>query len=140
MIYTGQRDGKTESSVKKVAKQWGGSFQIRHSDSWKKELTKFNGVKVHLTVYGLPFQEKMAEIQKHAKNLMIIVGGEKVPPEVYQSADYNISVTNQPHSEIAGLALFLHAYFRGNELNKKFPNAKLRVVPQERGKKTLKKK
>ena len=69
---------------------------------------------------------------------MIIVGGEKVPPEVYQMADYNLQVTNQPHSEIAGLALFLHEYLGKKAHTKKFPKARLRVIPQERGKKTEK--
>jgi tRNA (cytidine56-2'-O)-methyltransferase len=140
-IYTGEKDQNTEQSIAKVTSQWGGSFRIRHSEGWKQEFNKFKGVKIHLTVYGLPFHENMKEIRKKTKNkkIMLIVGGEKVPPEVYQQSDFNISVTSQPHSEIAGLALFLHEYFQGKELDKKFPKAHLKVVPQERGKKTVKK-
>jgi len=140
MVYTGQRDRETEQSVRKVSAQWGGSFIIRHSGSWKREMDGFRGVKVHLTVYGMPFQDMMAEIRKKSRNnVMIIVGGEKVPPEVYQEADYNMSVTTQPHSEVASLALFLHEYHGGKELDRKFNKAKLKVIPQERGKKTVKK-
>ena len=131
-IYTGEKDHNTEQSISKVTSQWGGSFKIRHSEGWRKEFSKFRGIKVHLTVYGMPFQDKMAEIRKQVagKDMMIIVGGEKVPPEVYQESDFNISVTSQPHSEIASLALFLHDYFQGSELDKKFPKAHLKVVPQ----------
>ena len=58
-----------------------------------------------------------------------------MPPEIYALADSNIAVSSQPHSEVAALAVFLHEYFDGKELEKKFKNAKIRVVPQERGKK-----
>lgn len=143
MVYTGQHDQETEQSVTKVSKQWGGKFSIRHSEGWKQEMGKFKGIKVHLTVYGLPFQDKISEIRKAVKDkgqkMMIIVGGEKVTPEVYQTADYNLQVTGQPHSEIASLALFLHAFFKGKELDKKFPKASLRIVPQEKGKKIISK-
>ena len=90
-------------------------------------------MKVHLTVYGMPLQKRIGKIRKK-KNIMLIVGGEKVPPDVYQMADMNIAVTNQPHSEVASLALFLHEYFRGRELDKRFPGANIRAVPQEKGK------
>ena len=63
-----------------------------------------------------------------------MIGGEKVPGEVYGLADYNIAVTNQPHSEVAALAVFLHEYFSGKELDKKF-RGRLKIVPQAAGKK-----
>jgi len=137
-IYTGEKDGSLEDSVARAVEQWGGQFRLIHSESWKRE-ANFDGIKVHLTVYGMPFQDKMAEIRKRCKgrNLMVIVGGEKVRPEVYQAADWNVAVTSQPHSEVAALALFLHEMFEGRELGKDFKGAKLRVVPQERGKKVL---
>jgi tRNA (cytidine56-2'-O)-methyltransferase len=89
-------------------------------------------------MYGMPYQKELPKIRKSKKNKLIVVGSEKVPPEVYQIADYNLSVTNQPHSEVAALALFLHDFFKGKELNKKFTKSKIKVVPQKCGKKTLK--
>ena len=65
---------------------------------------------------------------------MVVVGGEKVPPEIYQSADWNVAVANQPHSEVAALAIFLDRYFQGKQLDKKFQKAKIKIIPQERGK------
>lgn len=89
---------------------------------------------MHLTMYGERVQDKTKEIAKLNVPLLVIVGGEKVPYEIYQMADYNISVTSQPHSEVAALAVFLDRVFEGKELEKKFGNAKIRVTPSARGK------
>jgi tRNA (cytidine56-2'-O)-methyltransferase len=52
-------------------------------------------------------------------------------------SDFNMSIGNQPHSECAALAIFLDRFFEGKELVKEFKKAKIKVVPQERGKKTI---
>jgi len=62
---------------------------------------------------------------------------QKVPTEVYQLADYNIGVTSQPHSEVAALAIFLHEYAEGKELEKEFGDAKIRIIPQAKTKKVV---
>ncbi len=136
-VYSGQRDREMEESVIRVVRQWGGAFSVKYIQNWKAFLQKWKGKTAHLTVYGMPLAEKTKGISK-SRELVVIVGGEKVPPEVYQMADWNISVTGQPHSEIAALSIFLDRYFRGEELKKSFPGAKLRAVPQERGKKVIK--
>lgn len=133
-IYSGERDKNLEDSIKKVVKQWGGPFEIRYTGNWKHEIMKFKGLKAHLTVYGIPFQKKIPELRKK-KNIMLIVGGEKVQPLVYNMVDYNISITSQPHSEVSSLCLFLDYYFKGKKLGKKFKKSRLKVIPQERGKK-----
>jgi len=133
IVYSGDRDGKMMDSVKKVTGEWGGQFSVSFSSS-KKTIKNFRGTKVHLTVYGIPVQKKIKEIRKK-RNVLVIVGGEKVPGEIYHMADYNIAVTGQPHSEIAALGVFLHEYFQGRELEKRFPGAKLKVVPLDKGKK-----
>jgi tRNA (cytidine56-2'-O)-methyltransferase len=46
-------------------------------------------------------------------------------------------VTNQPHSEVAGLAVFLDRLFEGRELDREWANAEKRVVPMATGKKVL---
>jgi len=139
MIYTGQKDGKLEDSIRGVVNSFGGDFEIEHSESLKKTINehKKNGFKiVHLTVYGLPVQDQISKIKK-SNDLLIIVGGEKVQSEVYQLADYNISVTNQPHSEVTALAILLHEYFNGKELENHI-KGKMEIIPQERGKKVAK--
>ena len=138
LIYTGQRDLGLEESINSVTRQWGGPFQIEHAENPVRVIKEWKGKSVHLTMYGLPLKKKIREIRK-ARNLLVIVGGEKVPPEVYQECDWNIQVGGQPHSEVAALAVFLHECFRGKELEKKFRKAERVIVPQERGKKVLSK-
>jgi tRNA (cytidine56-2'-O)-methyltransferase len=58
----------------------------------------------------------------------------KVPGEVYDIADWNVAMTSQPHSEVSALAVFLHELFGGRELGAVFSDARLRIVPQTRGK------
>ncbi|MBI4175856.1 MAG: tRNA (cytidine(56)-2'-O)-methyltransferase [Candidatus Aenigmarchaeota archaeon] len=140
MLYSGQQDSKMEATLGKVSGQWGGSFSAEYTLNAIKTLRSLGnrGRKlVHLTVYGMPVQKKTGEIRKTGKNIVVIVGGEKVPPEIYQLADWNISVTGQPHSEISALAVFLDRLFGGKELEKKFPRARLRIIPKEKGKKVL---
>lgn len=134
LIYSGQKDENLENSVKKVYKQWGGKFKIEHKRDWKKIIKKFKGTKIHLTVYGELIKKKIKEIRKN-KNILVIIGGKKVPGEIYNLADYNIAITNQPHSEIAALSIFLHEYLQGKE---KIFNGKLKIIPQKRGKKIQK--
>ena len=79
--------------------------------------------------------DEIEEIRKKTskKNVLIIVGGEKVPGEIYEEVDYNIAITNQPHSEVAALGIFLHEYFHGKY--RKFKDAKNKIIPQKHGKK-----
>jgi tRNA (cytidine56-2'-O)-methyltransferase len=134
LIYTGEKDDAMEDSVKKVVKNWGGRFKVKHEKKWETVLSKWKGKSAQLTVYGMPYEKEIPKIRK-AKDILLVVGGEKVPIDVYKRMDWNLSVTSQPHSEVASIALFLDRYFRG-----KTPTfrGKLKVVPQERGKKIIK--
>jgi len=132
IVYSGEKDQQLLESVKKVSKNWGGRFKASYEKNWRKVIKRFIGTKVHLTMYGLPIQDQIKKI-KGKKNILVIIGGEKVPGWVYHSVDYNLAVTNQPHSEVAALAIFLHEYHSGKELKKKF-DGRLKIVPQEFGK------
>src|SRR3989338_1914669 len=141
VIYSGEEDRALTERVKDVTKRWGGKFSARYEPSWKKVLNACRKKKfctVHLTMYGLPVKKKIAKIRNN-KKILVIVGSEKVPGEVYRLVDYNISVTNQPHSEIAALAVFLHELQKGKELERNFPRAKIKIIPQPVGKKVLEK-
>ncbi|VUT26976.1 MAG: tRNA (cytidine(56)-2'-O)-methyltransferase [Candidatus Methanolliviera sp. GoM_oil] len=83
----------------------------------------------------MPINEKIEEIRE-IQNLIVVVGSEKAPKELYEMVDYNISVTSQPHSEVAALAIFLHEYWKGGELDLRF-DGKLKVLPMEHGKNVL---
>jgi tRNA (cytidine56-2'-O)-methyltransferase len=132
-IYFDIFDEKVFESVRDVVKRWGGDFFIEHIDSWRQLIKEFDGIVVHLTMYGIPLPEKIDEIKK-ARKALIVIGAEKVPPDVYQLADFNIAIGNQPHSEVAALAIFLDRVLEGEVFRKEFENAKIRVIPSEHGK------
>ena len=97
----------------------------------------WNGQIVHLTMYGEELDKSINKMNKD-KDLLIIVGAEKVPPQIYDLADFNISIGNQPHSEVAALAIFMDRYTGGIWQNKKF-NGKLEILPSDKGKKVISK-
>ncbi len=132
-IYFDIYDEKVFESVRDVVERWGGNFFIEHVN-WKKFLKEFKGLKVHLTMYGIPLIEKIDEIKKYNK-ILVVVGAEKVPREVYDLCDLNIAIGNQPHSEVSALAVFLDRILDGLVFKLKFENAKIEVIPSERCKK-----
>ncbi len=137
LFYSGDKDSKLEETVNKLITQFGGDFKIEYiKDSIKliKEKKNENYLIVHLTAYGLTLNSALAKI-KGSKKFLIIIGGEKVQPEIFQISDYNISITNQPISEVSALAVFLHELNNGKEITSKFKNSKTEIIPSERGKK-----
>lgn len=137
----GEEDSGLINRLKKTTAHWGGKFYIARGLSWRSACSaakKKGFVLVHATMYGLPIQKIIKKLRKHEK-IAIIIGSQKVPGEVYKLADYNVAVTNQPHSEVAALAILQHELFSGKELEKKFSNAKIKITPMEHGKKARKK-
>ncbi|MEN2974999.1 MAG: tRNA (cytidine(56)-2'-O)-methyltransferase [Candidatus Caldarchaeales archaeon] len=140
VIISGERDDKLIERMKKFVKRWGGEIEIEYEEEWRKiimEWKKNDGKIIHLTVYGLNLPDVIDEVRRiwREKDIMVIVGSEKVPREVYELADYNIAVSNQPHSEVAALATFLDWLQEGKELTREFKSAELRIIPQRCGKK-----
>jgi tRNA (cytidine56-2'-O)-methyltransferase len=148
IAYTGQHDAGFELSVSKICENWGGRTQAGSGFSVSYEKSAVSFIKsrkrdgfaiIHLTMYGLPVQDVVPEIKGREK-LLIIVGSEQVPGEIYALADYNASVTNQPHSEVAALAITLDRIMGGRELGAGGGDSgfdfggKLKVVPCGRGK------
>jgi tRNA (cytidine56-2'-O)-methyltransferase len=139
IIYSGDHDDKMVVGINEVAARFGGKFEVGYNAGWRHVINDFKRRKfciVHLTAYGMPIQKKITKI-KRKKNVLVIVGSEKVPGEVYQISDFNVAVTNQPHSEVAALAIFLHEYLGKKALQQKFKKAKVAIVPQEKGKKIV---
>ncbi len=139
VFLSGERDESIIRSIDGVVKKWGGKFEAEYRRDWRAVMKSWKGKTAHLTMYGEPLNDKI-DILKKEKDLLIIVGAEKVPSEVYRNADFNISVSGQPHSEVAALAVFLDRLFEGKELEKRFPGAEVRIVPQAHGKLTEEKK
>lgn len=122
--------------VKEVNERWGGSFEVQEVDSWMrvmKEWKDAGGKIAHLTMYGINVDDVITMMKNDARDLMIVVGAEKVPRTVYEMSDYNVSIGNQPHSEIAALAIFLDRLFEGKQLRREM-YGKARIVPSEKGK------
>ena len=136
MLLTSNDKG-IERSLREVTSSWGGDFFVQTGVKWKEEVTNWKraGGKVcHLTMYGENILDVIGELRERAVKLMVVVGAEKVPFAVFEAADWNIAVGNQPHSEIAALALFLDHLQEGKELKTKFADAKLEIEPKRRGK------
>jgi tRNA (cytidine56-2'-O)-methyltransferase len=124
-------------TVEDITDRFGGPFAVETTTSPVSLLEEWNGSIVHLTMYGLPIQDVAGEIRAtHGDGtpLLVVVGAQKVPWDVYEAADWNVGVTNQPHSEVASLAVFLDRLFEGRELNREWIDAEQTVVPQTAGK------
>lgn len=129
--------GQSKETVEDITDRFGGPFSVELSDSQKALIREWEGSVVHLTMYGERVQDVENGIRAAHREepLLVVVGGEKVPFGVYEHADWNVGVTNQPHSEVAGLAVFLDRLFEGRELEREWEDADQRVIPHETGKK-----
>ncbi len=132
-IIIDTKDGKIEESVRGINARFGGDFFIKTGISWRKYFNEWDGKIVHLTMYGERVDRAIDKIRE-SKKLLIVVGSEKVPGEFYRIADYNVAIGNQPHSEVAALAIFLHFLTKGVWLEKKFDGI-MEIVPCRHGKK-----
>ena len=137
VILAGERDPSALETWDSVAGHFGGEFLSRFEESplsWLRKESKSGEVTiVHLTMYGRPWRESIPSIPTD-KPALVVVGGTKVPAEVYHLADYNISIGNQPHSEVAALAIFLDSLIGPIDEESKFSGAKMKVIPSAKGK------
>jgi tRNA (cytidine56-2'-O)-methyltransferase len=144
MILTDAEDEEIKKSIDRVVSNWGGPFFFRMGIPWKTAVKNWRAkgdTVVHLTVYGETIQNSdvIQRIRAMRKNVLVIVGSQKVPNKFFSSSvsDFNVAVGNQPHSECSCLAVFLDRFFFGQELNKKFTGAHIRIIPQRHGKKVV---
>ncbi|MCE2614468.1 MAG: tRNA (cytidine(56)-2'-O)-methyltransferase [Nitrosopumilus sp. (ex Thoosa mismalolli)] len=135
-IYMTEVNPEIKDTLDKINKTWGGNFEIEFIEKWKSVVKKKkdeNYKIVHLTMYGEKINDAQKELQNEEK-LLIVVGAEKVPREIYELADYNVGVGSQPHSEISALAVLLDRIQSGKQFDKAFSNAKRKIVPTKNGK------
>jgi tRNA (cytidine56-2'-O)-methyltransferase len=83
-------------------------------------------------MYGEPLDAVLPKIPP-GEDLLLVVGATKVPRDVYDLATFNVAVGNQPHSEVAALAVFLDRFLAGKELWRTFAG-RIGIVPSKRGK------
>jgi tRNA (cytidine56-2'-O)-methyltransferase len=137
-MYLAAADKGVVQSIGDVVDRWGGDFFCQDNVKWRSSIREWKaqgGTVVHLTMYGLNLPDVIDEIKTREK-ILVIVGAEKVPGEIYGLADFNVAVTGQPHSEISSLALFLDHFFSGLELRNEFSGARIRIIPSKAGKQT----
>ena len=137
IIYITTKDEKIKKNIQSVCKRFGGDFQVETGLDPKKIVKSWKGTIVHLTMYGVEL-EKAVDYIDTKRDLLIIVGAEKVPPYFYEIADINVSVGNQPHSEVAALALFLDRITKAAWQRKDF-HGNIQIIPCVKGKKVLSK-
>jgi len=134
-IFMTEVNPEIKDTLEKINKTWGGNFEVEFIDKWKTivKKKKEDFKIVHLSMYG----ESINDVQENLReeeNLLIVVGAEKVPREIYELADYNVGVGSQPHSEISALAILLDRIQRGKQFEKEFPDAKRKIIPTKNGK------
>lgn len=127
------KDEQIKKNIQSVCKRFGGTFSIETGIDPKRIIKSWEGSIVHLTMYGEELEKAVKHIDRN-KNLLIIVGAEKVPPYFYEIADINVSVCNQPHSEVAALAVFLDRYTNAAWQKKDF-QGNIQIIPSVKGKK-----
>lgn len=131
-------DSKVILSISRVLTKWGGrGFEVGIVDDAKAYIEKWKekgGAVAHLTMYGLNVSGLDLDAMRK-KDLLIVAGAEKVDGWYYDNADYNIAIGNQPHSEVAAVAILLDRLEKGLELDRTFADGKLKIIGQAHGKK-----
>ncbi len=131
-LYLEPPDPRLAKGLSEVGDRFGGSFEVEGLLHPRAFLRQYPGTVVHLTVYG----EDLDRVKGRWTGpgpFLVVVGGAKVPPEIYTLAHHNVAVTHQPHSEVAALALVLDRLL-GTPVEEERPGARLRILPSPRGK------
>lgn len=136
IIIAGNEDTGLKNSIHNVTQKWGNDFNLEFTPHWKntiQKLKKQGFTILHLTMYGLPI-DSLKNIIKKTGKLVLVIGSKKVEKEMFEISNYNVSITNQPHSEIAALTIALDKIFQGRELQYQRKKAKLKIIPSTRRK------
>ena len=135
-IFMSEVNPEIKDTLEKINKTWGGKFEVEFINKWKSTVKKKkeeNFKIVHLSMYGQNINIIQEKLRKE-QNMLIVVGAEKVPREIYELADYNVGVGSQPHSEISALAILLDRIQEGKQFEKDFIDAKRKIIPTKNGK------
>jgi len=140
IIIGGLQDNELEQNINRINLLWGGDFKVEFVENWwsiLKEYKRLGYSLVHLTMYGEESHKRLKNIIKKDK-ILVVIGSQKVPREIYELSDYNISIGNQPHSEIGALAIFLSKLIKDKQMYSDFKNAKIKILPSKLNKNILK--
>ena len=141
-LFSGDDDERLAENIGSVNQRFGGDMVVEHVKSPMAWLRKFvgdgidcnpPGIAVHLTMYGASYRSVTPTIRRD-RPLVVVVGGAKVPSEVFQISQYNLAVGNQPHSEVAALALFLDGWYGSGSAERILDGGELIINPSNTGK------
>ena len=135
-VLCGDDDQGVLETLTDVTENFGGKFTSEHQPKpmgYLRHFSKQGGRIVHLTMYGEAYDSVANDIPTDAP-IAVVVGGAKVPGEIYKLADYNVAVGHQPHSEVSALALFMSEMMGGVAGPEQFAGARLEVRPHPSGK------
>jgi len=134
-LLSGDEDKEMFQNLNSVSDRFGGHLETKHVSGMGhlKNHVANGGVAIHLTMYGEPFRKAIPKIRRD-RPVVIVVGGAKVPGDVYKICQHNVAVGNQPHSEVAALALFMDAWFGESASERNFDNARLIIEGTNDGK------
>ncbi len=120
---------RTTNYCSKVNERWGGGFTVGFCSNWRRFIAQKKNYKtVYLTMFGVNLR-KLDQTIRTYKNLIIIVSLHEYAKEIYKAADFNISISSQPHTMLSAIAVFLNSYYRGRELALHFENAAYKIIP-----------
>ena len=119
---------------KEINNDWGSNFKVSFTNNWMDLIKEHNNnyKTIYLTKYGDSIKKKEYVISTY-KNILLIVSTTDDIKELYDMADFNISLTTQPHTIISSIAVFLNMYYKGRELAMHFENAKYKIMPETHG-------
>jgi tRNA (cytidine56-2'-O)-methyltransferase len=134
-LYLHPPDAALAERIGAISRRWGGQFAIEGVREWKPVVRRAGACVVHLTMYGEPLKKVESRLRREP-HVLVVVGGAKVPAELYGMANLNVAVGHQPHSEVAALAILLDR-LRGVPGPGAWPGAEQVIVPMARGKKVM---
>jgi len=130
-----------------VNRRFGPGCRLEHIRDWAGFIRRWEGPSVHLTMYGKTLDETIESLHRSTDidfgeckcepDILVVIGSEKVQRKVYELADHNTSIGNQPHSEIAALSVFLDRLFKGKQFNREY-EGEWKILPDLRGKTVVK--
>jgi tRNA (cytidine56-2'-O)-methyltransferase len=131
-MYLHPPDAELGSRLEAINRRWGGRFEVVGVSDWQRTIQGFPGTVVHLTMYGEPMRRVLPKLKRRAR-ILLVVGGAKVPAELYRLAEVNVAVGHQPHSEVAALAILMDR-LKGTPGPGAWPGAEQVIEPMVRGK------
>ena len=145
LLVGGDRDTGVLDAIRDVNRRFGGNMECRYEESPMRWLKRFvageldevdrPGLAIHLTMYGLYVDDVIGIISRHQPTAFI-VGGPKVPPEIWEICQHHVSIGSQPHSEVAALAIALDRWGAGPD-DVDTSDARLKIIPTAKGKQVV---